>query len=158
MITIASRRLRSSPHRDASQTWVAIVELLTRGTAGDAKTQLLAVSGVAASIIADRGPRTAPIVVTCEGPRTRIYCAYDDDAIGDSESNEDALGFDPLRGEWSISLPCQEADLSWVQKALAKYGDRITARDLAAGLSDVAKSESAHAEALIIDPQGFLGR
>jgi hypothetical protein len=101
--TVASRIFASTPKRDAAATWAAIVDLLTQGRAGPARNELLAVSGVAASIIADQAPKDAPIVVTCDGPRTRIYCIYDDDAIEGSDANEGALGFDPLNGDWQVS-------------------------------------------------------
>jgi hypothetical protein len=101
--TVASRIFASTPKRDAAATWAAIVDLLTQSRAGSARSGLLAVSGVAASIIADRAPKDAPIVVTCDGPRTRIYCIYDDDAIEGSDANEGALGFDPLNGDWQVS-------------------------------------------------------
>lgn len=81
MTTVVSRTFRSSPHRDALQTWDAIVELLTQGKDGTARSELRAVAGVAASLIADQAPKSAPIVATCDGPRTRIYCLFDEDAI-----------------------------------------------------------------------------
>src|SRR3546814_5263395 len=88
MSTVASRTFKSTPERDASRTWTAIVDLLTQGKTGDARTELLAVTGVAASVIADQAPKDAAITVTCDGPRTRIYCLYDDDAIEGSRSEE----------------------------------------------------------------------
>ena len=48
MTTVVSRTFRSSPHRDALQTWDAIVELLTQGKDGTARSELRAVTGVAA--------------------------------------------------------------------------------------------------------------
>ena len=92
MTTVASRVVRSSPHRDTSATWSLIVDLLTQGKTGAAKTELLAVAGIASSIIAERGPKDAAIVVTCDGPRTRIYCIYDEDSIDGSDAKEDSLG------------------------------------------------------------------
>src|SRR3546814_224340 len=86
MTTVARRTFSSTPQRDAHQTWTAIVDLLTQGNTGAARSDLLAVSGVAASVIADQAPKDAPIVVTCDGPRTRIYCLYDDDALEDRKS------------------------------------------------------------------------
>ncbi len=156
MTTVASRTFRSTPHRDAAQTWSAIVDLLTQGRTGDVRNELIAVSGIASSVIADQAPKTAAIVVTCDGPRTRIYCVYDDDALDDSEENEDTLGFDALKGDWRISLPCQAEDLSWVQDALKKRSVRITARDLATAVSDGENAETAKAAALVLDPQAFL--
>ena len=157
MTTVASRTFRSTPQRDALMTWTAIVDLLTQGKTGAARTELLAVAGVAASLIADQAPKDAAIVVTCDGPRTRIYCIYDDDAIDGSEANEDALGFDPLKGDWRVSLPCLADDLAWVQSALKQHSSRITARDREAAVSTEESTNSARAQALVLDPKGFLG-
>ena len=156
MTTVASRTFRSTPHRDAHNTWLAIVDLLTQRRTGDARAELLAVAGIASSIIADRAPRDAAMVVTCDGPRTRIYCLYDDDAIDGADANEDALGFDPLKGDWRISLPCLADDLAWVHAALKKHSTRITARDSAAFIA-TEQDEKAAAPALVLDPKGFLG-
>lgn len=128
--TVASRTFRSSPHRDAGATWSAIVDLLTQERNGEARTELMAVAGVAASVIADQAPKDAAMVVTCDGPRTRIYCLYDEDAVEGFDANEDALGFDPLKGDWAVSLPCLKDDLAWVQSTLKKRSIRITARNL----------------------------
>lgn len=157
MSTVASRTFRSIPYREAAQTWNAIVELLTQGRIGQAKNELLSIAGIAASVIADQAPKEAPIVVTCDGPRTRIYCVYDDDAIDDSEENENALGFDPLKGDWHVSLPCLADDLSWVQSALKQHSNRITTRDISTGLSEDAEARTAKAGPLVLDPKGFLG-
>jgi hypothetical protein len=156
MTTVASRTFRSTPHRDAAQTWSEIVGLLTQGRTGEARNELVAVSGIASSVIADQAPKAAAIVVTCDGPRTRIYCIYDDHALDDSEGNENPLGFDPLKGDWHISLPCQAEDLCWVQDALKKRSVRITARDLATAVSDNENAGTAKGAPLVLDPQEFL--
>lgn len=150
-----ARSFRSTPHRDAVDTWQAIVDLLTQGRTGANRKELLAVAGTAASVIADQATKDAAIVVTCDGPRTRIYCLYDDDAIDGSDAKEDTLGYDPLKGEWSISLPCLADDLDWVSSSLKKHSSRITARDSAETTgSETAKAD---AQAFVIDPKGFLG-
>lgn len=154
MNTVASRTFRSTPHRDSMDTWFAIVDLLTRGKRTEAKDLLLAIKGIAASVIADQAPKDAPIVATCDGPRTRVYCIYDDDAIDGTGENEASLGYDPLNGDWAVSLPCQDSDLSWVQAALKAHGDRITARSVNDKVVETAKSSNA---ALVFDPKGFLG-
>jgi len=156
MTTIAGRTFRSIPHRNASLTWDSIVELLTQGKQNDNRKELVAVAGIAASLITDQTLKDVPIVVTCDGPRTRIYCTYDEDAIDGSDANEDSLGYDPLKGDWNISLPCHADDLGWVEAALKKQSNRITARDLETGLNESA-SQSTKAEALTLDPKGFLG-
>jgi hypothetical protein len=157
MSTVASRTFASSPKRDAGETWAAIVALLTQGKDGPARSELLAVAGIAASTIADKAAKDHPIVVTCGGPRTRIYCIYDDDAIEGSDANEDSLGFDPLNGDWRVSLPCADDDLVWVQSALKKRSTRITARgpDDSIAKSDATNTASTHS--ITLDPKGFLG-
>ncbi len=154
MSTVASRTFRSTPRRDSMDTWLAIIELLTRGESAEAKAILLAVKGIAASVIADQAPNNVPIVATCDGPRTRVYCVYDDDAIDGTGENEAPLGYDPLKGDWALSLPCQDSDLPWVQTALKAHGDRITARSINDKVVETAKSSNA---ALVFDPKGFLG-
>ncbi len=157
MSSVASRTFRSTPQRDALQTWTAIVDLLTQCKTDGARTELLAVAGVAASIIADQAAKDTAIIATCDGPRTRVYCIYDDDAIEGSSANEDALGFDPLKGDWRVSLPCPADDLAWVQGALKKHSSRITARDLDTAVSTDDGASITKAQALVLDPIGFLG-
>lgn len=157
MTTVASRIFKSTPERDAARTWTAIVDLLTQGKTDDTRTELLAVAGVAASVIADQAPKDAAITVTCDGPRTRIYCLYDDDAIEGSDANEDALGFDPLKGDWRVSLPCLADDLGWVQNALKKHSFRITARDRDAAVSGPDEAATTKAQTLVLNTKGFLG-
>ncbi len=156
MSTVASRTFRSSPQRDALQTWTAIVELLTQGKSSVARTELLAIGGIAATLIADRTPKDEAIVVICDGPRTRLYCLYDDEAIEGSDASEDALGFDPLKGDWNVSLPCAAADVKWVQAALKKHSRRIVARESGADVKTAESKNVSKAEDLIFDPKGFL--
>ena len=154
MSTVARRNFRSTPHRDSMDTWLAIVDLLTRGERTEAKDVLLSIKGIAASVIADQAPKDAPIVATCDGPRTRVYCIYDDDAIDGTGENEASLGYNPLNGDWAVSLPCQDSDLPWVQTALKAHGDRITARSVNDKVVEIVVTSNA---ALVFDPKGFLG-
>lgn len=154
MATVIRRTFRSSPFRNTHDTWMAIVELLTGGQSSDAKKILVAIAGVAASCIADQAPRSAPIVVTCDGPRTRIYCLYDDDALDGADAQEGALGFDALQGDWAISIPCHKDELAWVVDALAEHTARITARDMADGLANDEKTAADNS--LVLDIKGFM--
>lgn len=142
MSTVVSRVVRSSPHRSTSDTWIAIVDLLTQGKDGEARKELLSVSGIASSAIAEQAAKDAAIVATCEGPRTRIYCLYDEEAVEGSDAKEDTLGYDGLKGQWAVSLPCPKDDLDWIQRALKAKSSRITARDMAQklGEEEVAKA------------------
>lgn len=156
MTTVASRTFRSSPYRDATETWNAIIELLTQGKETSALRELRAVTGIVASLITDQAPKTAPIIATCDGPRTRIYCLYDEDAIDGSGANEDSLGYDPLWGDWYVSLPCPKVDLTWVQNALKQHSNRITARDLDTGIASDTDTGTAKGQSLTLDVKGFL--
>ena len=157
MSTVASRVIRSSPHRDTASTWDLIVDLLTKGEKGAARTELMSVAGVASSIIAERAPQAAAIVATCDGPRTRIYCLYDDDAIEGADAKEDWLGYDPLKGDWAVSLPCSADDLAWVQRALRVKSSRITARDQSSkfGEND-GEGADAKSQGLTLNVEAFL--
>lgn len=135
MTTVVSRTFRSTPHRSGGETWSAIVSLLTRGRESTAATELRSVAGIATSLIVDQAVVSAPIVVTCSGPRTRIYCVHDDDSLDDSTADEGPLGFDPLEGDWKVSLPCRAEDLAWVARSLKAMSERITARDMAEGIA-----------------------
>lgn len=157
MTTVASRTFRSTPHRDATETWKAIVRLLTQGKDNDAARELDAVTGIASSVIIDQAPKTAPIIVTCQGPRTRIYCLFDEDALDESAANEDSLGYDPLNDIWHVSLPCQKDDLAWVQRALKRHGNRITARDLETGIDSDSDADKTKGQPLTLDVKEFLG-
>jgi hypothetical protein len=156
MTTVASRTFNCIPRRDAGKTWTAIVDLLTQGKDGQKRQELLSVTGVAASTLADQAARDAAITVTCDGPRTRIYCLYDEDAVEGSDANEEPLGFDPLVGNWRVSLPCLADDLAWVQGALKKHSDRITARNRDADIEVAKPQDSKAAQPLVLDTKGFL--
>lgn len=159
MTTVAKRAVRSTPHRTSVQTWDFIVGLLTRGDSGPAALpELKSVAGIACSLITDQVMREAAMVVTCDGPRTRIYCLYDDNAIDDADAKEDSLNFDPLNGNWAISLPCAEEDLEWVQRALKTKSSRITARDaqMKLGGDEEAWSSSSEADSVAVDTEGFF--
>jgi hypothetical protein len=82
---------------------------------------------------------------------------YDDDAIEGSDANEEPLGFDPLEGDWRVSLPCLPDDLSWVQTALMKHSTRITAREPDDEVAKAEATQASQASALVFDRKGFLG-
>ena len=155
MATVSRRTVRSSPHRDALSTWQSIVDLLTT-TNTRARSELDSVGGIACTIIADKACETSGIIVSCEGPQTRIYCLFDDNAIEGSDANEDVLGFDPLNGNWTMSLPCHPDDVSWVQSALKEKSDRITARDQIERRPESAGSAQTSPR-LELNVEGFLG-
>ncbi|MCV2350801.1 hypothetical protein [Paucibacter sp. Y2R2-4] len=151
------RDFRSVPFRDASATWTAIVDLLGGSSSNvEARAELMSVAGIAASVITDQSPKASPIVVTCDGPRTRIYCLFDDESLETSAGNEAKLGFDALKGDWQVSLPVAAEDLSWVAAALKKSGSHVVARDAASGIATEAAEKGSADTEVELDLEGFL--
>ena len=127
-MTVVARRFAASPIRTASETWNAIINLIsTEGS--DARKELESVRGVMASLIADEAPRDAAIVVAGNGPRLRIYCLYGSDAVDGDDRDERALSWEPVEGDWSMQVPCDGDDLEWVKTAIEKASSRIIAYD-----------------------------
>jgi hypothetical protein len=122
---------------------------------GTARDELMRVAGIAASLIAAEAPKDDKMVVWGGGPRVRISCTYAEDAITGDNANETKLARSPTEGDWSMSLPCPEEDLTWVQAALAKKSTRITARKLGEKL-DTDADEGASGTAATIDTEAFL--
>jgi hypothetical protein len=155
-MTIIARTFASIPQRSAVATWEAISRILAPSDKSEAGRELASVSGVAASLIT-REAMTSPIVVYGSGPRVRIYCVYHEDAIEGAGTNEGTLPFDPMAGEWTMSLPCPADDLPWAQRALKKQSNRIVARDLDTDVDDSDKSSNPKkSTTILVDPEAFF--
>jgi hypothetical protein len=128
MATVIRRNVRATPHRTGAETWMFICELLTKkGTA--ARSELESVAGIAEQLVCSESPRYAPIVVYGTGPRIRIYCLYDEDALTGDDANEDSLSFDPTDGEWKMSIPAEGDDVSWASAEFKKHSAKTVARE-----------------------------
>jgi hypothetical protein len=155
MSTVA-RRIRATPERGASDAWQVIVDLIAPDE-GDARRELLGIEGIASSIISTESPKDAPMVVRGKGPRVRTYCLYDEEAISGDDANEAALAECPTDGEWSMSLPADAADVSWVRDALAKKSTRVTVRDKSEAVDDGDKQSQQDGKAeAAINMEAFL--
>jgi hypothetical protein len=152
-MTVLARVVRATPYRPADEAWDVIVDLLAPdgGAAGD---ELMKVAGVATSLIAAEALKNDKIYVWGGGPQVRITCFYGEDAITD-DAREEKLPRSPTDGDWRMSLPCPEEDLTWVQAALAKKSTRITARKLGEK-PDTDADEGESAPAATIDEKAFL--
>jgi len=156
-MTVVARRFISIPERTATATWGAIVSLLAADHNSAAAAELSSIAGIASSLIS-REAMTSPIVVWGAGPRVRVYCLYNEDAVEGDDANEVALSFDPTDGDWSMSLPCPAEDLTWVKDALKRKSKRITARDMEAVLDDDEESSSQKVAAAepLVDLEAFF--
>lgn len=154
-MTIIARCIIATPVRSASEVWTVIVNLLAAQTESPAYQELRAVRGIASSLITDEAMKSSPIVVSGSGPRIRIYCLYDEDAMTGDNAKEDPFAFDATAGDWQMSLPCLADDLTWVQASLAKHSTRITARDVTTTV-DAEENQSATAKAVQVNMEAFL--
>ena len=116
-MTVIARRVAARPVRTASQAWGIIVDMLF-GEFEEALAECAEVSGVAAAIIAEEVPAEVPLVLIGAGPRVRVYCLYDEDAVEGDDVNETPLALDFEEKDWTLWLPCATEDLEWAQNAL----------------------------------------
>jgi hypothetical protein len=123
-MSVVARKFTANPLRTGSETWEVILNTITNG-ADSAKQALTEITGIAASIIADKTPANNPITIVGRGSRLRIYCLYDEDALND-ESNESKLSWQLFENDnWEIHFPVQEEDYKWVTDLLVKKGKRF---------------------------------
>lgn len=134
--TVVARRIIATPARPASEAWSVMVNLLAPDTKSEAHKELQSVAGIAASLISDEAFKDAAAVVRGKGPRVRLYCLYDEDAISGENASEASLASVPTEEDWKLSLPCPADDLTWVQSALKQKSSRITARDMTEQVQD----------------------
>jgi len=153
---VVSRRIRATPGRGASDAWQVIVNLIAPKD-GTARSELLGVEGIASSIISTESPKGAAMVVRGKGPRVRMYCLYDDEAITGDDANEAALAECPTDGDWAMSLPADADDVEWVRDALAKKSKRVTVREKSEAVDDGEKpSKTSAATEAAINMEAFL--
>lgn len=155
-MSVVARRIRATPERGASDAWQVIVDLIAPND-GEARSELVGIEGIASAIISTESPKNAPMVVRGKGPRVRMYCLYDDEAISGDDANESALAQCPTDGNWAMSLPADADDVSWVKDALAKKSSRVTVREKSEAF-DVGEEESNEAGAAeaAINMEAFL--
>jgi hypothetical protein len=155
-MSVVARRIRATPERAASDAWQVIVDLIAPKD-GDSRRELLGIEGIASSLISTESPKHAPMVVRGKGPRVRIYCLYDEEAIAGDDANEAALAECPTDGDWMLNLPADADDVAWVRDALAKKSKRISVREKSEAVADGEEEskQAASAEAAI-NMEAFL--
>jgi hypothetical protein len=156
MSTVA-RRFCSIPSRLSSATWKAISELICQNSSA-AAAEFLKVSGIASSLVNDKLFAGNPMVVKNKGPRLRIYCIYDENAITGEDKNEEPLSWSPTAGEWQVFLPCTEEELSETTQALAAKSANFTVYNVKNGIPEEGEDgigESANSLTGSIDWEAF---
>jgi hypothetical protein len=137
------RDISSVPLQPAGETWQQIVSLITGKGSKDVQ-QLREAEGVMASLITDEHPARQAIVLEGVGAQLRIYCRYGMNAIEEG-ADVDALTWNPTAGDWTMHVPCDDENIGWVKKSLAKTSPRIKVFDVAE--TDRAEEEEVAAEA-----------
>jgi hypothetical protein len=118
------------PKRSATLTWDVIIGIIVPDVNDPASEELRGIAGVAASIIAAEAPKDDPIIIFGGGPRLRIYCLYNDDAVLDDKINEDPVRQSVTGNGWCLSLPCETDDFEWIQRKLKSLSSRVVLRRL----------------------------
>jgi len=116
------RDIASIPVRSAKETWRAIIDLVVADSSVD-RGQLDAASSVMEALIAGEQPATAPIVFKGYGPRVLIYCVYNEGAM-EAGHDIDRLNANPTVGDWRVTAPCAEGDVSWMNETLRDRAPR----------------------------------
>ncbi|MBS3651951.1 hypothetical protein KEU06_25425 [Pseudaminobacter sp. 19-2017] len=137
------REIASIPKRSATQTWTAIVDLITGAGTIDKKT-LESAASIMESLIADEQPAKKPIVVKGVGSRLVIYLLYGEDAM-EADLSVDKLSWNPTAGDWSMSAPSDPEDVDWMNKALKDRAPRIKVQDVNAASDDEESASGAQA-------------
>ncbi len=155
MSTVIARRVASTPTRAASQTWAKIVDLVAPDPNSPARKELALAAGVACASISSEATKDAAIVVWGGGPRVRVYCLFDDDAITQDDVNEDPLPKSPTEGDWKMSIPCLPEDVAWSKSKLASVTSRIVARSMDEDLAEE-EPKAAAASSMSINLSEFM--
>ncbi len=103
-MSVIARRFASIPERTAIETWKAISALLASDPKSAAARELASVAGIACSLIT-REAMTSPLVAYGAGPRVRVYCLYNENAVEGDDANESGLAFDVTDGDWKPKAP-----------------------------------------------------
>lgn len=156
MSNVLARRVASTPTRSAAQTWDKIIAILAPDPKTGAHRELVKASGVACASISSEATKDAAIVVWGGGPRVRVYCVFDEDAITGDGVNEEVLPKSPTEGDWRMSIPCPPEDMKWSNAKLAAVSTRISARSLEDDIDDEESEPASSARSLSINVEEFL--
>src|SRR5262245_44019029 len=105
-MSIVARHVASTSARTAVETWAKVTELFVLAVGSAVRKDVDRAVGVACAAIASEVTKDAPIVIWGVGPRVRVYCIFDEDAVTGDGVHEDALTSCPTDGDWKMSIPC----------------------------------------------------
>jgi len=145
------RDIASIPVRSATETWSAIIDLISDVTSID-KHQISNASSAMADVISEEFPHDHPIIFSGCGPQLRLYLDY---ATASMERGHDIdpINWNPTECEnWHAHVPTDAVDLGWMNKFFEDRAPRFSAYDKEKGLeNDNNTSKSNTADELEID-------
>jgi hypothetical protein len=141
------RDISSIPLRSAADTWQCIIDLVTGPGSKDVE-QLRRATGVMGSIITDEHPSERAIMLEGVGPQLRLYLRYGMKAVEEGDSM-DSLAWNPTDGDWTMHVPCDAENISWVKKSLSSC-TRIRVFDVA----EADRAEEEAGESLTVAKSG----
>lgn len=122
------RRVVSTPVRSATDTWTAITALLAPDPTSPARRELNRISGLACAAISSEALRHDPLELRSRGIAVRIYCLHGEDAIMTPGYDLHEFAWCPTDGEWQMSIPCEAADVRWLNRELATLSENVIFR------------------------------
>lgn len=156
MSTVIARRVTATPIRTSSEAWAVIVKLLAPDADSPARVVLDRASGVACSSIASEVPKADALVMYGSGPRLRVYCLYDDDAMSGEEASEGELPETPAEGDWRLSIPVLEEDFDWSARAIKVCAPHISVRKAGEDLPEDSDRQTENRAVVRINLDRFL--
>ena len=154
-MTVVARQIAATPARSASEAWRVIVNLIAPYE-GAARNELQTIEGIASCVIAEEAMKADACVVYGSGPRLRVYCLHNEDAISGEDTNETTLTFCPTESGWQMSLPCPADDLAWVQQYLKERSTHVVAREVGTPVDDKESNEPAASKSAVVNREAFL--
>ncbi len=143
------RDISSIPYQSASETWAQIISLVTGPDSVDAQ-QIIDAGPIICSVITDEHLASSALLIEGVGPQLRLYCRYGMKAIEEG-GTVDRLTWNPTAGDWTMRVPCDSENLTWVRESLAKISRRMEVFDVAAPDIEEAEKATSNATDIIVD-------
>lgn len=147
------RDIAAVPARSGSETWEAVIDLITQSDSIDT-AQLTAATTVMASLLAEEHYADHPLTLKGDGHRLVLYFAYGADAVS-LGLDVAALDWNPTAKDWTLYVPCDPVDIDWVTETLKKRAPRLVVHDFndtpGALAEQASNAQPAAASALTID-------
>ena len=117
------RDIAAVPLRTGAAAWSTVIDLISKPSSIDTD-QLRAAATVLATLLSEELYAQHPLTLKGDGHRLVIYFSYGADALtlGDAVT---ALDWNPTAKDWTLYLPCDEEDLTWVKESLSKRAPRF---------------------------------